>query len=580
MLCCEIGDKPQLMIPWDCSHHAKDGTTKCKECGVKKKLQILDGCPALAECDVLVPVMVWMLAERSGKTSSGEQRTQIELTQCRWKLSDVVKKLVEQLEICRVHYNESRWLARVKHIDTETLEDSCLLAFTDFSASMDLRAGVLDNSSVNRHAVLAIYVVLHSKRSVTVDKDGKSVEHTVYECDIWHFFGESMLKGKKNDHVFHNACLDEIVSFYQKMFVTDEKPPITVVGTWTDNCGGQYKCKQNFSKVATFGERHDGVTLQHRFAQKYCFKGVWDGAGKVIKAFIRALEIALDKRFPDGLSCFIHCKDALQFPKGQKDWKKYEADLDPKILDKATFTTSKRYFGFATDDKEQYEELRKEHDHIVFTDRDHVPSIPRIEGTHKLHSVVGDPLSWKLLADGTTSYKLTVAEMPCACLVCRKKITDRECPFEHIRKEQILEVSEEVKGAKRKRADHSQEETEALRQLEETLCKMLGVEKLSVKNLRSALLERNIPKTGTKLEMAKRLDFFFNKQEANPTTPPIATDYIREDQDLSESDGDEEGNEDDPKDAEGAGDADSLVGLGPSTSRQRRSPALLSEPPC
>lgn len=135
-------------------------------------------------------------------------------------------------------------------------------------------------------------------------------------------------------------------------------------------------------------------------------------------------------------------------------------------------------------------------------------------------------------------------------------------------------------GAKRKRVDHSQEETEALRQLEETLCKKLGVEKLSVKNLRSALLERNIPKTGTKLEMAKRLDFFFNKQEANPTTPPIATDYIREDQDLSESDGDEEGNEDDPKDAEGAGDADSLVGLGPSTSRQRRSPALLSEPLC
>jgi hypothetical protein len=68
-------------------------------------LQILDGCPALAECDVLVPVLVKELAPRSGKTASGEQRTQIELTQCQWKLSDVVKKLVEQLGICRVHYN-------------------------------------------------------------------------------------------------------------------------------------------------------------------------------------------------------------------------------------------------------------------------------------------------------------------------------------------------------------------------------------------------------------------------------------------------------------------------------------------
>ncbi len=113
--------------------------------------------------------------------------------------------------------------------------------------------------------------------------------------------------------------------------------------------------------------------------------------------------------------------------------------------------------------------------------------------------------------------------------------------------------------------DDSQEAQEVVRQLEESLCKKLGVEKLSVKNLRSALQERNVPKSGTKLDMARRLDFFFNKQEANPTTPPIATDYIRDDQDLSESDG-EEGNEDDPENAEeGAGDTDSLVGPGPST---------------
>jgi hypothetical protein len=73
--------------------------------------------------------------------------------------------------------------------------------------------------------------------------------------------------------------------------------------------------------------------------------------------------------------------------KGRKDWEKFEAKLDPKILDKATFTTSKRFFRFATGDKEQYEELRKAHEHIVYTDREKVPSIPRIEGTHKLHSV-------------------------------------------------------------------------------------------------------------------------------------------------------------------------------------------------
>jgi hypothetical protein len=41
-----------------------------------------------------------------------------------------------------------------------------LLIFANFSASMDLRAGETDKSSVDRHAVLAIDIVLHSKRAV------------------------------------------------------------------------------------------------------------------------------------------------------------------------------------------------------------------------------------------------------------------------------------------------------------------------------------------------------------------------------------------------------------------------------
>jgi hypothetical protein len=98
-------------------------------------------------------------------------------------------------------------------------------------------------------------VVLHSKRAVTVNKDGKMVVHLVYECDIWHFFGEIMSKGKKNNYIFHNACQDEIVSFYQEKFVTDKKPPVTM-------------CKQNFYNVATFGERHDGVAQMHLFRTK------------------------------------------------------------------------------------------------------------------------------------------------------------------------------------------------------------------------------------------------------------------------------------------------------------------------
>jgi phage tail protein X len=551
-LCCEIGDKPPLMIPWECTHSAEDGT-KCKECGVQEKLQILHGCPVLAECDEEVTVMIWGLGERSGTSKSGEQNTQIELKQCRMKLSDVVKKLLEQLELCRVHYNESRWLSLAKLINTRTLQMLRLLIFTDFSASMDLRAGETDNSSVDRHAVLAIYIVLHSKRVVTVEKDGKLVKHTLYDCDVWHFFAESMSKGKKNDHITHNACLDRIVSFYQEKFITDKKAALTGVGVWTDNCAGQYKCKQNFYKIATFEDRHDGVTLEHSFAQKFCFKGPWDGAGKVVKKFIKKQEDALKERFPDGLTCFLRCKDELKIPKNQNDWAKYEAELDPKILDKSTFTTSQRYFGFATDKRDQYEDLKKEHEHIVFTDRNQVPSIPRIEGTQQLHSVAGIPASRNVSADGKVSYKLTVAAMPCHCLVCRGKISDTECKFKHIKKERTLEVSEEVKGTKRKRVDRSPEESELLKQLEERLRKSLSVDKLTCPILRTALRERSIPHNGSKLEMARRLAFFIDQKKANVDAPLILTDYIRDFQDLSESDG-EEGNDEDAEDAEGAGD--------------------------
>jgi hypothetical protein len=135
---------------------------------------------------------------------------------------------------------------------------------------------------------------------------------------------------------------------------------------------------------------------------KVLLKGIWDGAGMVIKAFIRDSEVSLAQRFPDALACFIHGKDALKVPKGRKDWEKLEAELDPKILDKATFTSSKRFFGFVTDDKEQYDELRNVHEHIVFTDREKVPSIPRIKGTHKLHS------EWAILLLG--SYPPTVQQ--------------------------------------------------------------------------------------------------------------------------------------------------------------------------
>jgi hypothetical protein len=37
-----------------------------------------------------------------------------------------------------------------------------------------------------------------------------------------------------------------------------------------------------------------------------CFRGgIWDGAGMIIKAFIRDSEVSLAQRFPDALACCV-----------------------------------------------------------------------------------------------------------------------------------------------------------------------------------------------------------------------------------------------------------------------------------
>jgi hypothetical protein len=110
-------------------------------------------------------------------------------------------------------------------------------------------------------------------------------------------------------------------------------------------------------------------------------------------------------------------------------------------------------------------------------------------------------------------------------------------------------VSEEVKGTKRARVDCSPEETELLKQLEKRLQKNLSVEKRTCLNLQSALRKHLLPPAQGKLEMMKRLAFFFDKKEANADAPLLVTAYIREDQDPGVSDR-EESNDEDPEDAE------------------------------
>jgi hypothetical protein len=113
-----------------------------------------------------------------------------------------------------------------------------------------------------------------------------------------------------------------------------------------------------------------------------------------VKAYIRDQERSLQQRFPDALACFQKCRESLEIPKDRKPWEKWEEEKDPRILGKTNFVTSRRYFGFASDDKAQFDELREQYEHIVFTDRENKPpAIPRVKDTLKVHSAANNPAS-------------------------------------------------------------------------------------------------------------------------------------------------------------------------------------------
>ena len=163
---------------------------------------------------------------------------------------------------------------------------------TGFGATLDLGSVEKGNCSVDNHAVMCIFFVVSNWREVKFTNiRGEQDSTIINDCDKWVFFGETMSKGKKNDHVFHNTCLDYIVSYYdaERLARGQEKILINIINT--DNCGGQYKCRQNILKLATFHERHPGSRTVHKFAQKFRFKGPWDATGKIVKEAINNCEL-------------------------------------------------------------------------------------------------------------------------------------------------------------------------------------------------------------------------------------------------------------------------------------------------
>jgi hypothetical protein len=147
----------------------------------------ISSCPALTECETEIPVFEWKLAPRAGTNTKGQQNAQIELTEVSLFVKTATQRWVQQLEKCRPHHNQTEWLSTIRGIDVDTLQEDQVAALTAFSATCDLRGGETDNCSVDGHAVLATFVMLHSPRSVTVVYDGRVITKRLRDCNVWQF---------------------------------------------------------------------------------------------------------------------------------------------------------------------------------------------------------------------------------------------------------------------------------------------------------------------------------------------------------------------------------------------------------
>ena len=125
-------------------------------------------------------------------------------------VKEVVQKLTLQLNTMRVHIAQYEWRNQMIRRDhTMSNSDMHCILFTDFGATLDLMAVEKENSSVNNYAVICNFFACSNWRVATFKKQVEGSEDLidktiVNDCDRWIFFGDTLSKRKKSDHIFHS----------------------------------------------------------------------------------------------------------------------------------------------------------------------------------------------------------------------------------------------------------------------------------------------------------------------------------------------------------------------------------------
>ena len=415
---CPREEQPSLTL--DCDKHVfkvykrECSHLECNNCGPAQRLQW--NCPIFVDSDDSVEYWEWEKCETSG----GEQNQMVRKTA---KVKELMSSLREKIEDGIKHEFDKTWLNRTRHIDIKTFPKKTMAICTDFSAMLSLRPNRTKCAHVDRHAVLAIFYIITNPRDVQLG-DGTTVRVT--DCDVWHIFGNAENKDTKNDHVFHNACLEHIIKYY----IEEKDLDVDTIRIWTDNCTGQYKCRQNFYRLSKIPLTENSIKIaEHCFAQVYSFKGPWDAAGKVIKWFIRRLERMEKARVEDAFQCYEHSTIYFSenLPSGN-DWKKLEQELSNKLKDKSMYEAVERIAGHATDDEEEYNRLIGQgYKHIILTRRSEAEDTTVYDGSNDCHYFKGDGVV------NENGIHLEMRSKPCRCNECRSD--DGVCTYQTIRGE-------------------------------------------------------------------------------------------------------------------------------------------------
>lgn len=250
------GERPFTLHKWNCAHH------ECQECGIDKCLPF--DCPVI-NSEYKIKIWVW-----SKSTGDNECTSKTVMA-----IKDVFKELRDSLYAFTSHSISLQLFNRMRYMNLRFLGFNRVQICTDFSSQIDLEPIRKLSCHVNKHGSLGVFCVFFNTSELI---DGEEVKYLA--CHEWFILGGCNDKGKQNDWVFHNAAVDYIIGHYSKTH-----PQLQICDVWTDNCPGQYKCRQNFFQLAKKTTKHQHLQeYNHNFAKQHGFKNKCDTISHWLKA--------------------------------------------------------------------------------------------------------------------------------------------------------------------------------------------------------------------------------------------------------------------------------------------------------